>query len=88
MRQGRVRHDDAAEGDDEGEENGDEEGGEEFVGGEGGDHLAEAEVIELEKDSEDVDGGGGVGVAGEARGEVPAAPWFASVNVPCFEDSG
>lgn len=49
MRQGGVGDDDAAEGHDEGEEGGDEERGEEFVGGESGDELAEADVEEFEK---------------------------------------
>lgn len=49
IRQGDVGDDDAAEGHDEGEEGGHEEGGEEFVGREGGDELAEADVEEFEE---------------------------------------
>lgn len=48
MRQRAVGHDDAAEGHDECEEGGDEERGEEFVGGERGDKLPEADVEYLE----------------------------------------
>ena len=48
-REGLGWREDAAEGDDEEEEEGDEEGGEELVGGERGDRLAEADVVELEE---------------------------------------
>lgn len=67
-----VGDDDAAEGDDEGEEAGDEEGGEELVGGEGGDELAEADVVKLEDHEQHPGVAGAEGVAGEPYAPVPS----------------
>lgn len=53
--------DDAAEADDEEEEDRDEQTGEKIIGAEGGDGLAEADVVQLEEEDAD---------QGEARGEA------------------
>ena len=68
-----VRHDDAAEGDDEGEEGRDEEGGKEVVGAERGDHLAEGRVEDFEDHHHHPDVACCERVAREPRPEVPAA---------------
>lgn len=69
--EGDVGDDDAAEGDDEGEEAGDEEGGEELVGGEGGDELAEADVVELEDHEQHPGVAGAEGVTRVPNTPVP-----------------
>ena len=61
FREGLRGREDAAEGDDEEEEEWHEEGGEELVGREGGDGLAEADVVELEEEEGEVDIAGGEG---------------------------
>lgn len=71
VREGRVGHDDAAEGDDEGEEGRDEEGGEDLVGRHGRDELAEADVEELEEHKQHPDVARGEGVPREPGAPVP-----------------
>ena len=68
-----VRHDDAAEGDDEGEEGRDEEGSQQLVGAERRDHLPERRVEDCEDHHHHPHVPCCERVAWEPRPEVPAA---------------